>query len=66
MGRELPEYPTLFAKFPGALIGAYDDIILPSASNAVDWEAELAVVIGKSVRHANPAEAHEAIAGYAC
>jgi len=64
MGRELPEYPTLFAKFPGALVGAYDDIILPSVSNAVDWEAELAVVIGKSIRHANPAEAHQAIAGY--
>lgn len=64
MGRELPEYPALFAKFPGALIGASDDIILPSASHAVDWEAELAVVIGKSVRHANPAEAYAAIAGY--
>lgn len=64
MGREIPKYPTVFAKFPGALIGAYDDIILPDASNAVDWEAELAVVIGKSVRHADTDTAHAAIAGY--
>lgn len=64
MGRELPEYPTLFAKFRGALIGAYDDIVLPSASNAVDWEAELAVVVGKQVRHAGTEEAQAAIAGY--
>ncbi|MEB3980076.1 fumarylacetoacetate hydrolase family protein [Mycobacterium sp. 663a-19] len=64
MGREIPEYPTLFAKFPSALIGAYDDIVLPGVSDAVDWEAELAVVIGTSVRHRDVAQAHSAIAGY--
>lgn len=47
MGRETPEFPTLFAKYSEALIGAYDDIVLPSASQAVDWEGELAVVIGR-------------------
>ena len=46
MGRDLPAHPTLFAKFPPALIGAYDDIVLPAASDAMDWEAELAVVLG--------------------
>ncbi|HVV23712.1 MAG TPA: fumarylacetoacetate hydrolase family protein [Pseudonocardiaceae bacterium] len=46
MGRELPEYPTLFAKFPPALIGAHDDIVLPAVSDAMDWEAELAVIAG--------------------
>jgi acylpyruvate hydrolase len=65
MGRELPEYPTLFAKFTPALVGAYDDITLPSSSDAVDWEAELAVVIGRRVRHATEEEARDAIAGYA-
>jgi acylpyruvate hydrolase len=64
MGRELPEYPTLFAKYPDALIGAQDDIILPGASDAVDWEAELAVVVGAPVRHASTDEAAAAIAGY--
>jgi acylpyruvate hydrolase len=64
MGRETPQYPTLFAKFPEALIGAHDDVVLPAASEAVDWEAELAVVIGTSVRHADEATAEAAIAGY--
>jgi acylpyruvate hydrolase len=64
MGRETPEYPTLFAKFPEALIGAHDDVVLPAASEAVDWEAELAVVIGRTVRHADEAAAEAAIAGY--
>src|SRR5688572_18239143 len=54
MGRELPEHPTLFAKFARALVGAYDTIDLPSGSTQVDWEAELGVVIGAEVRHASP------------
>jgi acylpyruvate hydrolase len=64
MGRELPSYPTLFAKFADTLIGARDEIAMPSASTALDWEAELAVVVGSSVRHANRATAEAAIAGY--
>ena len=44
MGRELPEYPTLFAKFARALVGAYDPVELPAGSEQVDWEAELGVV----------------------
>jgi acylpyruvate hydrolase len=64
MGRERPEYPTVFAKFAEALVGAYDDVVLPAASQAVDWEAELAVVIGRPVRHADEATAAAAIAGY--
>jgi acylpyruvate hydrolase len=65
MGRELPAYPTLFAKFPEALVGAHDDVVLPSASEAIDWEAELAVVLGSAVRHADAETAEAAIAGYA-
>lgn len=64
MGRELPQYPTLFAKFARALIGAYDPIELPAGSQEVDWEAELGVVIGAEVRHATPEQATAAIAGY--
>lgn len=65
MGRELPEHPTFFSKFPEALIGAYDDIQLPAVSDAVDWEGELAVIIGAPVRNASEDEAAAAIAGYA-
>ena len=64
MGRDTPPYPTLFAKYAEALIGAYDDIVLPSASEAVDWEAELAVVIGAPARHVDESAAELAIAGY--
>ncbi len=64
-GREPPEHPTLFAKYRQALVGAHDDIVLPAVSDAVDWEAELAVIIGARARHV-PAEATgDVIAGYA-
>jgi acylpyruvate hydrolase len=65
MGRELPQFPTLFAKFPEALVGPADPIALDPASGAVDWEAELAVVVGAPVRRASAAEAEAAIAGFA-
>ena len=64
MGHELPEVPTLFAKYPSALIGARDDIRLPRVSSQVDWEAELAVVIGAPARYVPVEDAHQAIAGY--
>jgi len=64
MGRDAPEFPTLFAKFTDALIGARDAIVLPAVSDMVDWEVELAVIIGRDVRHASPDEAADAIAGF--
>ncbi|PZG23141.1 fumarylacetoacetate hydrolase family protein [Nonomuraea aridisoli] len=64
MGRDLPEHPTLFAKFADCLIGAADDIARPEETAEFDWEAELAVVIGKPVRRAKGAEAEAAIAGF--
>jgi acylpyruvate hydrolase len=64
MGRELPEHPTLFAKYPSALVGARDDIILPRVSDMTDWEVELAVIIGAPARHASEENALAAIAGY--
>lgn len=63
-GGEVPAHPTLFAKFTDALTGPYDDITLPAASERVDWEAELVIVIGRAVRGADPAAAAEAIAGF--
>lgn len=65
MGREIPRYPTLFAKFPAVLIGAHDDIVLPAVSEAVDWEGELAVVVGARARNVPVADADRHIAGYA-
>jgi len=63
-GRELPEYPTLFAKFADTLLGPRDDLVLPSVSDRVDWEVELGVVIGSPVYRATPEEAAASIAGY--
>jgi acylpyruvate hydrolase len=65
MGRELPAYPTLFAKFAEALVGANDDIVLPPETAELDWEAELAVIIGRPVRRVRGGQAEEAIAGFA-
>lgn len=63
-GHDLPEYPSLFTKFQETLIAAGDPITLPPESEAVDYEAELAFVIGKPVRRATGDAALEAVAGY--
>ncbi|MGY1883940.1 fumarylacetoacetate hydrolase family protein [Blastococcus sp. SYSU DS0753] len=65
MGRDLPEYPTLFSKYADTLVGANDDIVKPPETEAFDWECELAVVIGSPVRRARGADAERAIAGFA-
>jgi acylpyruvate hydrolase len=64
MGAEQPKYPTLFAKYTRALIGPRDDIVLPAASDNVDWEVELAIVIGRETRHVSEGEALGAVAGW--
>jgi acylpyruvate hydrolase len=64
MGRELPDHPTLFIKFPDTLTGPYDDLVVPKVSRAVDWEVELGVVIGVQARRVDEAEAAACIAGY--
>ncbi|MEJ1114377.1 fumarylacetoacetate hydrolase family protein [Paenarthrobacter sp. CCNWLY172] len=63
MGRDLPEYPTLFAKYADTLVGA-NDAVEVHGSGRVDWEAELAVVVGSELFHADEGQAREAIAGY--
>jgi acylpyruvate hydrolase len=65
MGRDLPEHPTLFSKYADTLVGAEDDILRPVETDAFDWEAELAVVIGAEVRRATTEAAEAAIAGFA-
>ena len=64
MGHELPAYPTVFSKFASSLIGANDDIVIPSIVERPDWEVELGIVIGRPLRRANLDEALGAIAGY--
>ncbi len=64
MGRDLPEYPTLFCKFADCLVGATDDVVRPPETAEFDWEVELAVVIGTTVRRADEDQAAAAIAGF--
>jgi acylpyruvate hydrolase len=63
-GYDVPDYPALFTKFAETLVAAGDPILLPPESSAVDYEAELAFVVGRPVRRATGASALEAVAGY--
>ena len=64
MGRDLPEHPTLFAKFADSLLGPTDPIVRPDETDQLDWEVELALVVGREVRRARGAAAEDAIAGF--
>jgi acylpyruvate hydrolase len=61
---EEPDYPALFPKFADTLIGAGEPIVLPPESEAVDFEAELAFVIGAPVRRVTGEAALAAVGGY--
>ncbi len=63
---ELPERPLLFAKWPTALIADGEPIVIPPGVEQVDYEAELAAVIGARVKGVSVENALEAVAGYAC
>lgn len=63
-GFENPEKPLIFCKTPNALSGPYDPIILPRSSGQVDWEVELAVIIGKQGKRINKKDAFDYIAGF--
>jgi acylpyruvate hydrolase len=60
----IPPAPVLFAKFRNSLIGPRDTIILPRVSNEIDYEAELAVVIGRPCKDVSEQEALNYVAGY--
>ncbi|MFF0456437.1 fumarylacetoacetate hydrolase family protein [Nocardia africana] len=62
--RELPTYPVLFPKFASSLVGANDDIVAPAESQQIDYEGELAVVIGRAGRRIAEADAADHILGY--
>lgn len=63
-GREIPEYPVLFPKFAASLTGPFDEIALPPESSQVDYEGELAVVIGTAGRRIPADRALAHVAGY--
>jgi 2,4-didehydro-3-deoxy-L-rhamnonate hydrolase len=63
-GAELPEAPLLFAKYTTALIGPGDPIVIPPLVTKCDYEAELGVVLGATVKRVSKENALEAVAGY--
>jgi 2-keto-4-pentenoate hydratase/2-oxohepta-3-ene-1,7-dioic acid hydratase in catechol pathway len=63
-GVALPEAPLLFAKWPNALIGPGEPIVLPAAAREVDYEAELGVVIGTAAKGVDAADALDHVRGY--
>jgi 2-keto-4-pentenoate hydratase/2-oxohepta-3-ene-1,7-dioic acid hydratase in catechol pathway len=65
-GREKPERPVIFTRFANTQVGHGEPMIRPGASEQLDFEGELAVVIGRRGRHIPQAEALSFVAGYAC
>ena len=63
---EIPEVPVLFAKFRNSLVGPYGEIVLPRVSEKIDYEAELAVIIGRPAKDVSEEEALDYVAGYSC
>nr|XP_060643419.1 fumarylacetoacetate hydrolase domain-containing protein 2 [Anolis sagrei ordinatus]XP_060643420.1 fumarylacetoacetate hydrolase domain-containing protein 2 [Anolis sagrei ordinatus] len=61
---KIPKEPIIFSKFSSSIVGPYDPIIHPAESNEVDWEVELAFVIGKKGKHIQEADAMSHVAGY--
>jgi 2-keto-4-pentenoate hydratase/2-oxohepta-3-ene-1,7-dioic acid hydratase in catechol pathway len=63
---KLSDWPTFFVRFPSSVVGHDSSIVRPGASALLDWEGELAVVIGRGGRAISPANAMAHVAGYSC
>jgi 2-keto-4-pentenoate hydratase/2-oxohepta-3-ene-1,7-dioic acid hydratase in catechol pathway len=64
--QSVPEEPVLFIKPPSSVVGPGEAIVLPEQSSRVDYEAELALVVGRRCHRVRPAEAARVVAGYTC
>ncbi|XP_014350952.1 fumarylacetoacetate hydrolase domain-containing protein 2A isoform X2 [Latimeria chalumnae] len=60
----IPKEPIIFSKFGSSITGPYDDIIHPAESHEVDWEVELAFIIGKKGKHIKQEAALDHVAGF--
>jgi 2,4-didehydro-3-deoxy-L-rhamnonate hydrolase len=64
-GAEIPEKPVVFTKYPNTIVGPGEPIRIPPIAEQIDYEAELAVVIGRTARNVPESEALEYVFGYA-
>ncbi|HEY7660862.1 MAG TPA: fumarylacetoacetate hydrolase family protein, partial [Actinomycetota bacterium] len=62
----VPTEPILFAKFANSVVGPGEAILIPAATERADYEAELAVVIGRQAHEVDRADAFDHVAGYTC
>lgn len=65
-GRDVPKHPSVFARYSDSLVGHQQSVWRPRVSEKLDFEAELAVVIGRGGRHIPVERALEHVAGYTC
>jgi 2,4-didehydro-3-deoxy-L-rhamnonate hydrolase len=63
-GMEIPKEPVLFLKSTTSIVGPNDPVVIPRRATKVDWEVELAVVMGRTARYVAPADAAAYVAGY--
>jgi acylpyruvate hydrolase len=63
-GHDIPTYPSFFVRFPSSLVAAEAPVIRPKVSELLDYECELAIVIGKGGRHISEADALDHVFGY--
>lgn len=63
-GAAIPKHSILFFKVNSAILGAYDDVVMPRGSTHTDWEVELGVIIGKTAKYVSKADALDYVAGY--
>ncbi|EXU64144.1 MULTISPECIES: fumarylacetoacetate hydrolase family protein [Streptomyces] len=65
-GRERPEHPTLFLRTVASLVGHEHHVVVPAASSFLDWEGEIAVVIGAPARHVSAEHSWRHVAALTC
>lgn len=63
-GSAMPEYPEVFVKTSNVVVGPEDSVVLPASTSQVDYEGEMAIVIGARARHVSVDQARRHIAGY--
>ena len=64
-GMPIPKEPIIFSKAPNCIVGPNDNVMIPKGSTKLDWEVEIAIVIGKRARYIEEKDAVKHIAGYA-
>lgn len=63
-GADIPEKPIVFAKYPNTIVGPGEEIVIPPITEQADYEAELAVIIGRAARNVSASEALDYVFGY--